>query len=79
MPLINFNITTHIYSLVYLLKSISDYPVKSLTSQNTKTYHENSLQSKIWRTLFAKCRTKYYNARSNNKNLRTTWVTVVPS
>ena len=32
-----------------------------------KIYHENSLKGKIWRTLFVKCRTKYYNARSNNK------------
>ena len=76
---INFNGTTHVYSLVYLLKSSSDYPVNNLTSQNTKIYHENSLQSEIWRTLFVKYRAKYYNARSNKKILRTRWVTVVPS
>ena len=61
------------------VKSSSDYLLNSLTLQNTKIYHENSSQNEIWRTLFVKCRTKYYNARNNNKNSRTRWVTVVSS
>ena len=32
IPLINFIIISDIYSLVYLLKSSTDYPVNSLTS-----------------------------------------------
>ena len=33
---INFNITIHIYSLVYLLKSRSDYSVNNLTILRTR-------------------------------------------
>ena len=68
----------HFSQISYLvsvsLKSNSDYPVNSLTSQNTKSYHKNSL-----RNLEPNTRTKYYNPKSNYKNSRTRWVTVVSS